>query len=111
MKKILPATSIAAITIALSVFGGLAPANASTIPLPKPVASSDVSHTNGGYCAGCFHAAPQGALTKCQKAAIAAGFISVATVAATTTPLDVPGMFVFGSISYLGTRFFCEIGY
>ena len=43
--------------------------------------------------------------------AIANGLIGATALLVTTGPEDIPGMVIAGSVTYLGTRYFCEVGW
>jgi len=50
-------------------------------------------------------------LSRCTKAALAAGATAGFYVAVTTTPIDWPGIATAAGVFYGGTYFFCEIGW
>jgi hypothetical protein len=52
-----------------------------------------------------------GALSQCDKEAIAAGTVTAGAAAVTTTPVDIPGIVGLGLITAAGTDFFCSIGW
>jgi hypothetical protein len=67
---------------------------------------------------GCFYGItcdspppPSAAEERCHKQAMAAGFLAGAGTAVTTTPVDIPGIVTISSFTYVGTRFFCSVGW
>lgn len=104
---------VASLALSLIVSGGImaAPASAAT----STAAATAVAHPNYG---GCFYGitckppkGPSGAEQKCQKAAVAAGLIAMGGTLASTTPVNMPGIVTVGAITYLGTRYFCTVGW
>jgi len=51
------------------------------------------------------------AVSKCVKMGLAAGGVAGAVAATITSPIDVPGITVTGIVSFLGTDYFCSIGW
>ena len=50
-------------------------------------------------------------LSRCQKMAIANGLMGAGAVAATTTPVNWPGVLAAGTLGYAGTLWFCYAGW
>jgi len=90
---------------------------APAVRLETPTNPHGVEPTEGGCFSNdsCKHRVPKdsnpAAVNKCIKQGLANGAVAATVAATVTSPVDVPGVVVTGTVTFLGTAYFCSIGW